>query len=183
MDKPLIEQAASSEQTRQATAFHEAGHAVIGRKMKLACGEATIIPDANDGSLGGAIIANPLRDWERGEGPRRALADAFCIALFAGAEAERLLSPAIHCGDDEDRRRVTGVLSDIGVSGASYVGDDIWERYEGRLQRRARDLVRVHRIEIGRVAQALIERGTLPADEVIKAPYPRLEQTQTAHSR
>lgn len=154
----------TGDQGRMATAFHEAGHAVIGRKLGLACGEATIIAD--DESLGGAIVGNPLRTWERGDGSRRALVDAFCITLFAGAEAERLFSQETHCGDEEDRERITGILKEVGISGASYVGDDIWERYETRLQRQARNQVRLHRIEIERVAEALFERGTLTSDEI-----------------
>lgn len=165
MDKASSELTHDLERTRISTAFHEAGHAVIGRKLGLACGEVTIVPDEE--SLGGAIIENPLGGWERGDGSRRALVEAFCIALFAGAEAERLVNPGeILVGDGMDRERITGALKEIGISGAAFVGDDTWERYEGRLQRRGRELVKLHRIEIERVASALVDRNTLTAHEI-----------------
>ena len=48
------------------TSVHEAGHAVIGRVLTLACGPASIVPD--DNSRGHAITADPyetLSQWER----------------------------------------------------------------------------------------------------------------------
>ena len=105
MDKSAKGEAVgASALARKATAWHEAGHAVIGRKLNLACGEATIVADED--SLGGAIVGNPLKTWEKGDGPRRALVDAFCIALFAGAAAERLVVQEPHCGDGMDGDRL-----------------------------------------------------------------------------
>jgi ATP-dependent Zn protease len=48
------------------TAYHESGHAVVGRVLTLACGQATIMPD--DDSGGHSICADPLTceyEWER----------------------------------------------------------------------------------------------------------------------
>ena len=69
-------------------------------------------------------------------------------------------------GDGEDQARAAAALKDVGVRGASYVGDDVWERYEANLRRKARTLVSQHRASIERVASALLERGTLQADEI-----------------
>ncbi len=53
-------------QSRSA-AYHEAGHAVVGRMLGLCCGKVAIVVDGDD--LGYAIIENPLQRWERGDGP------------------------------------------------------------------------------------------------------------------
>ena len=69
--------------------------------------------------LGHAVIQNPLCTWERWDGSRRNLADAFCIALYAGAEAERIIFGIEPFGDDTDQDRATNCLALIGVLGAS----------------------------------------------------------------
>jgi hypothetical protein len=77
---------------RDRAAYREAAHAVIGRVLGLDCGEATIKPNADntgEATYGYAAVSNPLHHWTRGDGPKRKLADAFCIALYAGAEAEK----------------------------------------------------------------------------------------------
>jgi hypothetical protein len=63
---------------KRATAYHEAGHAVIGRVLRLACGQASIVGETED-NLGHAEIENPLLTWKRGDGRRKLLAEAFCI--------------------------------------------------------------------------------------------------------
>jgi hypothetical protein len=80
-------------------ACHEAGHAVIGRVLRLVCGFATIIP--NERFLGSAEIADPwaaVDEWtcpdEPDPIPPRLLRAAFrcsIIAVMAGREAEDLL--------------------------------------------------------------------------------------------
>jgi len=105
---------------KTAVAFHEAGHAVIGRMLQLSCGEATIVQDGDD--VGGAYITNPLHQWEPGDGLRRPLVDGFCIALYAGAEAERVLLGAVDGGDETDCERATDALKQIGIPGAACIG-------------------------------------------------------------
>jgi hypothetical protein len=54
------------------TAFHEAGHAVIGRVLDLVCGGASIAPNEAENEAGHAIIADPWRtasEWDRRLGP------------------------------------------------------------------------------------------------------------------
>jgi hypothetical protein len=150
---------------RTPISIHEAGHAVIGRVLRLVCGDASILPD-DDGSLGWAHIENPLHPWQRGDGSKRALADAFCVALFAGAEAERVILGNNDVGDSTDCDRATACLKEIGVRNASYVGDEAWERYEAKLRRNARQLVIRHRGLIEQVAGVLSARQTLSAAEI-----------------
>ncbi len=97
---------------------------------------------------------------------RRKLAEAFCIALYAGAEAEHAFAPSEHAGDDEDRERATEALKRVGVPGAQYVGDEGWERREALLRRRANMLVRRYSSKIERVAAALLITGSLESDAV-----------------
>jgi ATP-dependent Zn protease len=150
---------------RQATAYHEAGHAVIGRVLGLVCGEVTVVPNIED-SVGHAHVENPIHRWERGDGSRTELADSFCISLYAGAEAEKTILGSNDVGDGPDCDRATACLKIIGVRGAAFVGDDVWERHEDRLRQKAARLVRLHRHQIEIVAQALLECGTLQAEEI-----------------
>lgn len=59
-------------------AYHEAGHAVIGRVLMLACGSATIDPDYEEGEAGHTITADPyacLYEWQK-RGKVRGFQDA-----------------------------------------------------------------------------------------------------------
>jgi hypothetical protein len=144
---------------------------VVGRVLGLDCGEATIKANAtgtDDESHGYAVIANPVHYWQRGDGPKRQLADAYCMALYAGAEAEKAFfghdEPII--GDGPDQDRATGCLKLVGVPGASYVQDDVWDRYEARLRQKSRIHVMRYRHVIERVAQALLQREELTAEDI-----------------
>ena len=137
------------DQDRTATAYHEAGHAVIARVLGLPCGRVTIV-GADEDELGHAVVGDPIRTWERGDGPRRPLVEASCISLYAGVEAERVILGQQDSGDDFDSDKATSLIKIIGVRGASYVGDDVWDRYEARLRRRSNELVRIHQRQIER---------------------------------
>jgi CRP-like cAMP-binding protein len=91
---------------RERTACHEAGHAVVGRVLGLDCGEATIKANAtgtDDESHGYAVIANPVHYWQRGDGPKRQLADAYCMALYA--ENQILLAAGLNLRDYQESLR------------------------------------------------------------------------------
>jgi ATP-dependent Zn protease len=148
----------------EATAYHEAGHAVIGRILGLACGGATI--DPAEGRFGYAVIENPLHSWTRGAGTRKALAHNFCIALYAGGEAERTLMSSQNIGDSVDCERVRSCLKMVGVRSARFVGDDVWERHEEKLRSKAARFVLNYRDLIEAVAQSLLNSKTLTAEEI-----------------
>lgn len=116
--------------------------------------------------LGYAIIEDPLHTWARGNRPRRPLIEAHCISLYAGAEAERLFLGSKDAGDGPDCEKARNCICSVGVRGAQFVGDDIWERYEDRLRSRTRTLIQLHRSKIERVANALIQQGHLSDEEV-----------------
>lgn len=116
-------------------------------------------PDTPD-ELGYSVIGDPRFSWERGDGPKRAACDAFCIALYAGAEAERLILGTAEVGDGIDRDRAQSCMTWAGVRGATFVGDDAYDRNEARLRARAKIEVFRQRGAIERVAAALIGKTT-----------------------
>ena len=148
----------------RSTAYHEAGHAVVGRMLGLRCGRIELFRRGD--VMGQAFIEDPLRRWERGDGPRRKLAEAFCVTLYAGAEAEGVFAPIEYAGDAQDRERATETLKLVGVRGAQWVGDGAWERREELLRRKANMLVGQYFYEIQRVAGAVLEAGCLEGGEV-----------------
>jgi hypothetical protein len=95
----------------RATAYHEAGHVVIGRVLTVACGRATIRPDYVKRVGGHAITKDPyscLHEWEkRGcvRGPDAHL-HARIMAFMAGAEVEKLLLNIEARGDRDDRIQI-----------------------------------------------------------------------------
>src|SRR4051794_25458343 len=141
------------------TAYHEAGHAVIGRVLGLTCGQATIRIVEDEGEAGHPIIADPHRtawDWNQkfmADQERvspslkyRELRSAFratILARMAGAEAEVVFLGQCQGGDEDDRLQ-------IDMMAASYAdfSDDEWERYEPRMRRHVRRLVWTHRAKI-----------------------------------
>jgi ATP-dependent Zn protease len=148
----------------EATAYHAAGRAVIGRVLGLTCGQVTIKPDS--GSIGHVIIRDPwqtIQDWEDRQHFRDP-ASAFrgtIIARMAGREAELEIFGTQ--GDEGDYRddevQIALLLQD-----AEPWGDP--DRFKTRLRGKTRRLVRRHRQSIERIADALLSRSVLTRDAV-----------------
>jgi ATP-dependent Zn protease len=147
---------------RQATAYHEAGHAVIGRKMGLVCGGATIVPNEDEGEAGHSIAADPWATveawWNAGRDRdyEHALLGRI-VTYMAGAETECVVYG--HCvgGDDDDRRQI------------AYMADALGWRDESRVERLrkyTRYLCERHRTAIDKVQAALLKRQTLSGDDI-----------------
>jgi hypothetical protein len=151
------------------TAVHEAGHAVIARVLGLRCGELTIVANLDEGYAGCSHASDPwltVDDWERAgryrEHDIRQAYRGYVLGLMAGAEAEiEILGEAEEDGDADDRHWIIRAA----WSSDSGIGASRWHRYEPRLRRQARRLVRKHREKIERVANALLERRTLTKEE------------------
>ena len=170
------------------TATHEAGHAVIGRVLGLSCGSATIIANEAEGEAGHAIVHDPwktMSDWERpfqeAFERRAALNGSLCLgdlagvklrnarsafrgtilARMAGAEAENVILGVCQGGDGRDRHEI-----EMLAESDAEIPEEAWARYEPRMRRQTRRLIRKHRAKIERVAAALLERGELSADEI-----------------
>ena len=87
----------SKANAKRSTAYHEAGHAVAHWVQGLGMHEVTIIPDKKEGTLGhvsGHKIPKHIREKFEAVYSLRAegLARKEVIVLFAGHEAERLVS-------------------------------------------------------------------------------------------
>jgi ATP-dependent Zn protease len=149
----------------RSTATHEAGHAVVGRVLKLPCGHATIVAD--DDSAGHSITGDQweiLEHWQEQHDKYRSMPvvlRARIIAFMAGAAAEKELLGVPAVGAGEDNRRI------------AFMGDDVWDtfrddwlRWEARMRRQTARLVRKHRVKIERVAAALLKRRTLQPHEI-----------------
>ena len=86
--------------------------------------------------------------------------EAKIITMMAGCETERVFG--FDNEDDDIAEGASYDRSDIGFLCAKADHPIDIER----LRRKTRRLVRKHRVSISRVANALLERGTLPAEEV-----------------
>jgi ATP-dependent Zn protease len=162
--------------TKRSTAYHEAGHAVIGRVLTLASGGATIKPDYRKRVSGNSETADPyecIREWEkRGKWRGTQVAwHARIITFMAGAEAESKLLGSCAGGDREDRKQAELMADELSPRvlrcGRACAAPE-WERLEPRLRAMTRMLVRRHRESIERVAKALIAKTTLSAKALDK---------------
>lgn len=136
--------------SRESTAHHEAGHAVVMYRLWGVADEVTIVPDVEAGLLGAA--SDP------------GAADGMCIdfwrarllSLFAGGHAQREHDPRAGddgCGRDEEEAAETLAL--LG-----------WTDQEPTLRAASLDLVRRNWKEIQAVAVELLACGRLDSDEV-----------------
>ena len=142
-------------------AIHEAGHAVIARILGLACGEVTIRTDGDD-ELGYTVVRNPLKTWQRGDGQRRPLAEAHCMSLYAGAEAERVILGTSDVGDSADRSKGHPTCYKLAFR-ARAMSVTIFGSGTGPAQAQARHLVSLHPRQIERVARELQKHKTRSA--------------------
>jgi len=153
---------------RRHSAVHEASHAVIGRVLTHPCGGATIVRDHVAGEAGHAIAADPwacIYQWEmRGKvrGSASAVWHARIISFMAGAEGELLLLGATRGGngDGDDRYQIDLMANELDLEPAD------WIRREARLRAITRALIRRHRARVERVAEALLDQGTLGGEAI-----------------
>jgi ATP-dependent Zn protease len=81
---------------------------------------------------------------------------------MAGAETETALLGGAANGDGQDRYEIE-MLAESDYANFSA---DAWTRFEPRMRRQTRRLVRRHRDKIHRVAQALLDRKVLTEEEI-----------------
>jgi ATP-dependent Zn protease len=148
---------------KRATAYHEAGHAVIGRVLGMTCGGATILPDYDEGIAGHSISRDErsIADWEcRGRSRWVSMFRARIMMLMAGRESE------IECfgrgetavfGDGNDLREIYLTISEADVPDEAFLA---------RLRVKTRGLVRRHRRAITQVAAALMKHGSLDEQQI-----------------
>ncbi len=146
----------------KATAYHEAGHAVIGRVLGLSAGRVTIRPDYKTDTAGVAVGTTPTafcaKNPERDE---YAVVRAWIMTTMAGAETEAALLGRVALGDGDDRLQ-------IGLMMEEYISDADWDTVETCLRRMTRTLIWQHEALIERVAKALLAKTSLSGKMVDK---------------
>jgi ATP-dependent Zn protease len=150
-------------------AYHEAGHAVIGRVLGIVCGPASIVPDAT--TAGHAVTQGPLTildAWDaRGRSRFNDLRSAYRASIMqamAGREADR----GNLTGDSGDRQDIEALLRRYDLD-AAYFGLPCSNSTDfplDRLRKATRGLCRRHRERIERIAQALLKHETLSPEKI-----------------
>jgi ATP-dependent Zn protease len=166
-------------QRKTYTAFHEAGHAVIGRVLGLVCGSVTIVPDAV--GLGCAATKSPLAtldEWDARGRSRfngrdlRSVYRAYIMQLMAGREAAELCCGpgGSFIGDGDDIRQIEHLIHCTYDLDCSYFDlprcDPIGDFNLDRLRKATRGLCIRHREKIERVARTLVKHGTLSPEAI-----------------
>ena len=165
---------------RTRTAYHEAGHAVISRVLRISVELVTIHTNgrtlgavaykaANRYPLGAAIQTemewqererpNENLSYPRAIAPRNSVLHAHIIATLAGSIAESEFFGGTTTGNSSDKYQIREMLSSL------YACDRIKRRK--RLRRATRHLVvRRHRDRIARVADHLLASNTLDSQQL-----------------
>ena len=151
----------------EATAYHEAGHAVVGAVRGRAPIFVTIIPD------GGASGKNEFpEDWRPefknhlGDLPeKRAYIETRILTEVAGTVAHDLRFPerAHDAGDAYDKRCARAIIEE----NAGWA-DSNRDSYFQQLQETARGLLQTNWPWVEAVARALVERKTILTAEVME---------------
>jgi ATP-dependent Zn protease len=161
----------------RATAYHEAGHAVVMLAFGLEIDEATISPDAERDSNGHISHPPPLGYITTGVRDRRSLVRAMILSSYAGMEAERLVdpdAPHYHGAGDADTAFYLSRTYEVLPRKMEYVGDDAHWRFLDRLKSEARHIVHDLRGPIGRLADELLSKTRLTGAEVEALVAPML---------
>ncbi len=132
----------------EATAYHEAGQAVITRVLGYKVGFITIVGDEETDTKGGTV--SPEGEEQR--------PDHQIIISYAGPEAQDKFDRRSLSAEDVrwDYEKVLNLTSRLGVD----------DETRDACRRQARELVKQHWTSIKRLAQALLKRGTLQSAEI-----------------
>jgi hypothetical protein len=146
-----------SELIRHAVALHESAHAVIGRVLKIPCGEAYV--DLQRKPIGFANLGSceeTWSEWQR-QGRQRKPRHMFigmAMAGMAGAEAQNVLIGCNDGGDTNDRECVEVLLK-----GAP-------QGVEARLRSFTKTLIRRHKDSVVAVMRRLLSDTTLSDQDI-----------------
>jgi hypothetical protein len=152
------------ERERRATAYHEAGHAVMSVELRLVVASVNLHRDEHQLGVcrgGGALPQE--EDFHMPNGKTRRWVEREIMVLLAGSEAEAMFT---------GRKNHLGARSDLhsAVDLASTVCNTVDEvqAYLLLLAIRARDLLATEHLwaAVVAVAEALLERGELKGREV-----------------
>jgi ATP-dependent Zn protease len=149
----------------EATAYHEAGHAVAHYLLRRAgrLREVTIIPDAQRGTLGRAprsTAPSDLDDRPWSDLVKVRLQHEAMVLLAGGIAERRFAGQADHVGTRSDYARAADFA--LTISGSEHAADVLLD-WLGTV---TEDLVADRWPAIEAVAAALLERRTLSAKDV-----------------
>ena len=154
---------ARSPSRREMTAYHEAGHAVIGRRIGKRIKVVSIVPDLENKSLG-HVIYRPLPiDWRKCSTSARQ--EAFYLIFFymAGWVAEQYRWPHLYPElEGEDSERVFVCMRAV----CPDLQDDEPTVLFNRLHQRTKEIVVDNWREIDALANALLNSNVLTEKEV-----------------
>jgi ATP-dependent Zn protease len=156
----------------EGTAYHEAGHAVAACVLRLKIGKrgVTILPEKERNMLGCANIAAQLRERPdcATSARTRARIEAWAVAHLAGDVAERKFNGRRSFGGHSDLLHASDLLE--------YISSSV-EQFDARLRVAyvgAQDLIEDNWESVQAVAEELLRKRTLSADEVAKLVLPQL---------
>ncbi|MBQ7705894.1 MAG: ATP-dependent zinc metalloprotease FtsH, partial [Selenomonadaceae bacterium] len=193
-----------SDAEKKLTAYHEGGHALVGMMLKHAdpVHKVTIIPR---GRAGGYTLMLPKED--RSYATRSELLDRLKVSM-GGRVAEEIVLHEISTGASQDIQQaskiVRAMIMQYGMSdilGPVAYGSDQTQMYFGQNQRNyseevaseidkevhkyleeaydaCRIIINEHRHELDLIAQALIDKETLTADELKAIVFGEPEENQ-----
>jgi hypothetical protein len=150
------------------SAYHEAGHAVIDRKLGFKVKRVTIIPDPKLGAAGqvnNRYLCLSRVQFDNSYGSIRTRCHNWIIGAFAGEEAQRRHNPRSvrsHHGA-HDRKQISEILGRLHGENSEVI-----KHAYSYLQAEARKLVAypITWRKIEDLAKALLERKTLSGEEV-----------------
>lgn len=153
--------------TDRATAIHEAGHAVSLMALGLTIDSVSIVPTEK---YSGIANSPGLLGYYADTRPERAaIARSQVIHAYAGYEAEKRYNKnADPLYSQSDEEAAFDRLREYPPRNCRHIGDEAYKAALERLRRKARRLVKVHWLEIERLADVLMERGTLNRTEVVQ---------------
>jgi ATP-dependent Zn protease len=141
------------------TAYHEAGHGVVGLDLGLSLGRhgITIVPDEIEQSLGSAHFLHQLRERpDISVSPRTHVRiEKYAVMCMAGDVAQKKFCPQRHYGGKSDLQEAADLLAFISES------SDITKARMNVALRQAQYFVNHHWDLIEAVAAVLIERKTM----------------------
>ena len=149
---------------RWRTSVHEAGHAVVGRVLRMVCGPATSLPDHD--SAGHHVVKEhwaTLEAWWAREiyRERTSAIHGRIMTYFAGAEAEKELLDILPTGDGDDIYQAELMVNfELDIEGEEAA------RKLSRLRRQTRRVVRRHRELIAEVAKRLTVCDQVTGEEL-----------------
>jgi ATP-dependent Zn protease len=173
------DRAAIQRKAAEATAFHEAGHAVALFAAGLSAETVCIVP--GKGYSGYCVHPSVYEYITANRRERRSIARDYIIVSYAGMAAQRLVDPEpnkYHGQNDDVSAFNLSRQFQVFPRRMAYVGDELHDAFLGRLRREAEQLVRRHRRSIEVLAEALLRNKTMTGERMHALVKPIIESRE-----